>query len=537
MIPKKEFFNFFLPLLSVALLGSILFFMATASWGLGGGSDTANYISGAQNILKGNGYVSYGSLTPITQWPPLFPVSLAMIGLFGIAPMDAAHMLHTVLFGANIFMVGIIVKKVTGSLPLALLGAWFMLTSTAMLQTHGMAMSEPWFILIGFSGFFLLLRYLDNGPRRFFFYSAALLGLSCLDRYVGVCFIAAGLFALLCLNPDRFSKRLSDVVIFTVLTLLPLGLWLLRNYLAAGDLVNRGVHISPPSSKYWREMTETLSSWVLPRQFAPAIRYPVFYLTSGLVGFVFILAIRHEIRKNSFKALTQNREIRFILSMLAFIACNFGLEIALRTFMDPHAHANDRHFSAIFVAGLMAFLVLVHRLFNACSFRPLVTGTGIVFFLALGTSYLFGATQKHLTLYHEGGGRHTMRIWKVSPTVQKVKTFLSDTIVYTNEPAIIYLNTMREAFPLPKKYNRRYTPKNETPEANPEYFTRLQKIRKKLTSRDGFVVFFDKRARWYTNTKKELEEDLGLVPVFQLADGTIYKVSQPEHLAAIHSSP
>ncbi len=525
MNQKKPLSLIWLSLLGISLLGGLLFFIATAQWGLGGGSDTANYISGAQNILKGNGYVSYVSLTPITQWPPFFSFSLAVIGLSGVAPLDGARILHTVLFGANIFMVGAILKKVTDSVPFALLGAWLMLTSTAMLQTHEMAMSEPWFILIGFTGFFFLLQYFDNGSKHFFFYSAALIGFSCLDRYVGVCFIAAGLLALLFLNPDRFQKRLSDGVIFTVLTLLPLGLWLLRNHLTANDLVNRGVHISPSSPKYWREVIETLSSWVLPRQFAPPIRYPAFYLASGLAVFVFFLVIRHEVRKDSFKALAQNREIRFMLSMLAFIACNFGLEVALRTFMDPHAHANDRHFSAIFVAGLMAFLVLIQRLFKAYSFRPLVTGAGIVFFLALGTSYLYGSTQKYLTLYREGGGRHTARIWKTSPTVLKVKTLSPDALVYTNEPAIIYLNTLREAFALPKKYNRRYTPKDKTPEANPEYFAHLQKIRKKLAARDGYVIFFDKRARWYTNTKRDLEEDLGLIPVAQLSDGTIYKIS------------
>ncbi|HXV28351.1 MAG TPA: hypothetical protein VD913_05225 [bacterium] len=523
--PFKDTF-FILPLLIISAAGILIFNWATSLWGLGGGSDTANYIGGARNIMAGHGYRSYGSMNPITQWPPLFSFSLAVIGLTGIDPLDGARLLHTLLFGINIFIVGFILKKMTQSTAIALLGGWMMLTSTAMIHTHGMAMSEPWFIFLGFTGFFFLIRYLEEGPKKFFFYGVFFTGIACIDRYAGIALIAAGTLLILFFIPRSFLNRLKIGTAFAALSSVPLGFWLLRNQLLAQNLVSRAYHFSWPSKKYGLEVLNTFSSWILPIQVPPEIRYPAFIFAATLGMVVVISVALKEIRSDHAQGFILPASLRFAILMMLFIACNLGLELALRMFVDPHAHANDRHFSAIFVAGLMGFLVLTDQLLKLYPGRRWLKGGVILLFSLLAGSYLFGAAQKYKLLYQEGGGRHTARIWKISPTLAKVKTLPPDALIYTNEPAILYLNANRTALSLPKKYDKRYTPDNQPPKPNEKYPEKIEKIREKLLKKDGYVVFFDKRARWYTNTKKDIQQDLSLIPVYQLRDGTLYKVNE-----------
>ncbi len=523
MNQTKIFSPFVLCLLAISLLGTLLFFMATAPWGLGGSSDSASYIAGAESILKGQGYRTYASHRAITQWPPYFSFSLAVMGFFGIPLLEGARFLHTVLFGANIFLVGLFLHKITGSTLTALLGAWLMLTSITMLQTHAVIMPEPWFIFLGSTGLYFLIEYLETGLKNLLFASSVLIALACLDKYAGICLIATGIFAILFLNPKNFQSRLKESVTFMTLTFLPLAAWLARNHFLASDLINQELIISVPTNVYWLELMGTLSSWVAPLPFPQALRYAFFFLVLAMTLFVAGLVIRHGFQEYSFKLFAQDKFLRFISVWVIFMALNSALELAFRIFMDPKSPANDRHLSSIFVAGLMAFLVSTYRFFQIYPNHP-IRKTGFVFFLLLGCAYTFGAIPKYRELYQEGG-RYTARVWKTSPTVLAVKLLPSDTRIYTNGPTVVYLNTQREAFSFPKKYDRRLAPDFQSAKPSQQYFSRLEKIKQRLISTNGYVVFFDKLVREYTITKNELEQDLPLVPILQLSDGTIYKMN------------
>ena len=149
---------------AIALIGISLLLFST-KWGVGLSPDSATYIEGARNLLKGLGYSSLsgsGTPTPITRQLPLFSASLSIIGFFGIDPLDGARWFNAFLFGANIFLVGFLINRNTHSAHISIFGAFLMLTSIDMLKIHSMAWTEPLFILFCFKSIILRIHYLTS---------------------------------------------------------------------------------------------------------------------------------------------------------------------------------------------------------------------------------------------------------------------------------------------------------------------------------------------------------------------------------------
>jgi hypothetical protein len=69
---------------------------------------------------------------------------LAVPGAVGIDPLVGARWVNTLLFGANIVLVGNIVREMLpNSLLAPILASFLLLTSMEMYEIHAMAISEP----------------------------------------------------------------------------------------------------------------------------------------------------------------------------------------------------------------------------------------------------------------------------------------------------------------------------------------------------------------------------------------------------------
>ncbi|HXV28352.1 MAG TPA: hypothetical protein VD913_05230 [bacterium] len=511
-------------ILAVALAGSVVLFNSTARWGIGACQDSAVYLAGARNIMNGLGYRGYGHMDPIIQWPPFFPFSLAVLGKFGLDPLVGARYLHVALFGINIFLAGFILKKLTRSTPIALLGSYLMLTSTANIEIHSMAWSEPWFIFLAFLGFFLLSQYLGGRPKSFLIAASLLNALACLDRYAGVSVIASGTLMIGLLHQKNLLNRLKDGLIYIVLTTLPLGLWLFRNFLVDQKLVNRSLSFHLPPQKYFTEAVETLSSWVLYERFPPQWGHAALIFEVVMVTLISFLVFRKEIKDRTFKVFSADEGLRFVGCMAIFAVCNTGLELAHLMFMNLHANANDRHFILFFVAGLLSFLIIVHRLLRSAPKPRLLAGTTLVF-LALLCVSTYVSSSNLLRIISRQGSDHTSRRWQKSPTLGLVRSLPQDAVIYANDPSIVYVITNHNAFRLPRKYgSRRHALTEQETQKNTKLAAKLKKIEKKLGKKDGYLVFLDKQLRWFKLSEADVEKHIPITLVERFSDGSIYKI-------------
>jgi len=113
--------------------------------GSGLDADSITYLDAAQNLAAGRGLALTPGLSvesnplqrvPLTHHPPLFPAILAMFQTLGVDPLAGARWLNVLLFGVNALLVGLIVRRWTGSGALAILGALLVTASVDLFRAH-----------------------------------------------------------------------------------------------------------------------------------------------------------------------------------------------------------------------------------------------------------------------------------------------------------------------------------------------------------------------------------------------------------------
>ena len=141
--------KFGLAMLLLLAVGGVALVLYHSRYGLGTTGDSVHYLMGAQNILSGEGFgrtTASGEVRPITMLPPFYSTAMASTGLLGLEIPDGARVLNALLFGANIFLVGLLVYRHTKSVWASLTGAAVILTFRDVIQYHAWQMPEALFI-------------------------------------------------------------------------------------------------------------------------------------------------------------------------------------------------------------------------------------------------------------------------------------------------------------------------------------------------------------------------------------------------------
>jgi 4-amino-4-deoxy-L-arabinose transferase-like glycosyltransferase len=514
----------------LTVVGVIVLAAMTQPWGIGLSPDSGVYISAARNLLQGQG-LSYiapgGEMIPMTQWPPLYPILLAMIGfVLKSDPIAATRGLNIALFGANVFLVGHILKKYSRSLWIAALGSFLTLTSFCMLENHSIAQSEPAFYFFGFLGLFLLANHLDQGEKPLFLVASSLaVSLSFLDRYAGISFVATGLAALLFFNREAWPKRLKKGTVFVVVACFPMVLWLIRNVSVANNLWNRRFGFHSLSTENLKESLVTISRWLLPSRVPQLIGDLVALVTVVSLLMIGIGLVWNEMRNR--RRQTNSASLApstFISLTIMFIFSYSAVLLAHITCFASHFELDDRYLSPLFIAGLLLTLSLADRLWHSLRgkhvFRAALAG-GLTLFAGF---YLVQGSRWAIETRKEGPWQVTTA-WKDSKIMQKVRTLPEGTLIYTNQQHAVQLLTSHSALAIPVK---RYV------KGDRNYLSELVIMKENLEKSDGVLLYFDgqKIERWYYPTEKELREIMPLRLIEKVAegantDGTIYRVKKP----------
>ena len=260
-------------LAGIGALGAALVLLRVSEWGAGVGSDGAYFVSAAQNLQDGHGFVNYrgGAYTGLG---PLLPLALAFLGLFGPDPVDAAGWLHAAAFGLTVFVAAVWVRARTRSVFLAGWAGLACALSLPLAHWASLVMTEPLFILFATLSLFALDRWLGGdrampgitGGRQLLFAAATAAALACATRYLGLALVACAL--PLVLTADRrgvpLGARAARAAIFAAVALAPIGAWMLRNLLLTGSSPTGTLHATGwDSLAAARTATGELARWVL----------------------------------------------------------------------------------------------------------------------------------------------------------------------------------------------------------------------------------------------------------------------------------
>ena len=259
-------------LAALSALGMFLVLVRGSTYGVSVTPDSVAYISAARNLAAGNGFTQWNGSSYVHA-PPLFPLLLALTGVFGPDPADTAGYVNAFLCGLAIFLSSRWLWQHLRARPAPTsrtLQTWLLLWAIAvpvlsphLLRIASFALSEPLFILLTISALFTFNTFLDTGKRASLGLAAIFTALACLTRYVGIT-IPATMLLLLLLRKGTLSKKATDTVIYALIVGTPLSVWLLRNFLVSGTWTGPRAPAQYSFLFNLKNMFVILADWVLP---------------------------------------------------------------------------------------------------------------------------------------------------------------------------------------------------------------------------------------------------------------------------------
>ena len=495
-----------------AAVGAGIIVWATP-WGIGLSPDSAVYIAGARSLGELKGYMQPAdgtTFSPIVHYPPAYPASLAVLRVIGLDPFAAARCLNTVLFSVNAVLAGYLLFAVTRRWEWAAASAALMITAFPLVQVHTMVWSEPLFILLELCAWLFLLHYSRSLSLCNLICAGLAAGLAALTRYAGVAVILTGVLALIALIRTEWKRRIICVALFFLFSMLPVILWMGRNWLVAGSATNRTVAIHVIDFERIVGIFRTILSWLVGDLISAVPPALILCLAAGL-GTWFAL----QVRKREFaSARSETDYLR--QSMLLFTFCYLFVLFFSISVLDDQTPIDSRILAPMYPVLLLFGFALVANSHGESRAPEMKLSASWAIVLLLVVLQAFQSWPWLYYVHSEGVG-YASRTWRESNLLLQVKELAPSTIIYSNAPDVLYILAGRIAYMLPRKT------RPDTREPNSQFSAQIDEMAAQLKNSRGAIVYFD-QVRWrrYLPNGKELEGMLALRPLQRVSDGTIY---------------
>lgn len=517
---KRWGFLFLLTILSI--FGFINILNSTKSSQIGITPDSVNYIAAARSIVSGSGITIFNN-NPLVLYPPLYPICLASIDLsIGIDPIDSVGIFNAILFGIIIYLTGLLIfKHMNSSVILSLLGTSTILFGVPLIVVTLLAMSEPLFILLVLVYLIIIELYIERQNLITLLILSFTVALACLTRYIGVFLIITGASTIILLNKNKISLRLKDLAVFVSISIIPITVYLIRNYFLSGTFAG-----SRPTSKFslWQNISftyNTILSWYSPKRvFFDSSIFALLLIIAGLLVVWIILLNRKKILRILVKYFNLISVIIIYLLFLIFSSTTVAYNTIGNRLLSP-VFIPITVF--LLILGLKAFSFLI-KTYSHKTYRIIVL-SAIIFLwvLLLFPNYaqistpLWGNEVIRELGYNE-------YYWKENQTAkyfQKDIQPTNGTLIYSNEPYALYIltNIISEISPYNSELLNGLSSYKET-----KNILHLKGLWPK--ENNSYLVWFNR----YSYLKPSLFkiEDLMMIADFQLVrrldDGAVYLI-------------
>jgi len=473
--------------------------------------DSVYYVMGAQNILLGNGYSRYSGgwePVPITGFPPIFSMLLVVAGFFGGNLYESARIINILVFGANIFIAGLLIFRYTRTVVPALICSLLLMTSASMIHYHSWVMTEGLFILFTLLSLFTLVHYFETNKLRFLVVSALLMAASTLTRYVGLASVGMAGLGILFLSHLSWKKRLVHIVILALVSLTPFILWLYRNSLVSHNLVNRQFAFHFMSRELVLGFISEAVSWFAPR----LLHLP--YLLDAFLCLIFaggipVLYFLAESRRGSLNKSASWKGFGILpFLILLFIPTYVILLVANTTLLDASTSisATRRYLLPVFVVVVIMLICMVYRLVEKKTSGVKITSLLIaLIFLGFSFSETFSDLRDP---YKDLGYTDMKHSW--TNIVQTLNDIDNSHLFISDNVELFYFLAGRPAYAFPINYD------NYTEQARQDYEQQIAKAKNRLDKGAIIVLFQPDEQR-----QKALEQ-LGVEKLYEFPQAIFY---------------
>lgn len=500
--------------LFVAFIFPFLFLLWSTPLGIGVSPDSVTYIDTARNLLSGKGLQS-GDM-PLTHFPPMYPIALAVSGLWGSDPLPGARWLHAILFGLNALLIGVITYwSTTKSIVGSLISILFFISSAQIFDLHTWAWSEPAFLFLSFSALFLIALYISR-PGKWLLLGASLFAAAAITtRYIGLALIPAIMGIILLFGEKGFRDRIKDSLILLVVAILPVAIWFLRNLFVTQSATDRTLAIHPIRFTHIESLVTTLYNFWIPISCSDCsvISLIVFLFAGSLVLVGYLFVMREELRrKASLEFVVQTLMLLFSISYVLFLFASIS-------FADARTPLDSRILSPVYISGAIFVISVIRQTALRLSKDGIWKGFLVISLLLIAINW--GSTISSANYLRDRGKGYTSLPWRNSESIAFIKTLPEDSIIYSNGADAIRFLAQRETKTLPLRLD----PGTQAP--NPDFVTELETMGDDLIQNRAWILYLD-RLTWrsYFLTQDELKNNLDFnrLSEMRLQDGTVYTI-------------
>lgn len=496
-------------LMIVAILGIALeLYLTRNDPGVSG--DAVHYMEGARNILAGKGYSRMkadGTAHPLTGFPPGFSLSMSAIGLTGMAPLDASRYLNSFLFGANIFLVGLILLKLTRSIPISLSGSLITLTFISLVKIHSWVMSEPLFIFLTLLSLLSFIYYWEKGNWVALILTGFLIGLSTITRYIGLVLPLVISGAILFLSQKPWRRRLAEILVLAGVIAVPVGSWLIRNLLVANTLTNRVLVYHGLSYSLVVTLLDEISSWLFPNELHLSWRVRIILFMIFVIGTasysIYLLYRQYTLKKQ--------KQIGVPGALMGLLTLYFPFYISFlvinATILDATSDdvGNRRYLLPVFTLGVIWVFGVYQQLGWNARTRQVLQGVSVV-----AACCLIGLYAVRTIPFIQNPGYalgYTDTKNRNDEVVQALRAIDPKQAILTNDYEFVYFITGRPPYTLPADFDQA----NQT--INENFDQDLNSMRVLL--QEGAILVAFKKGGQFTPAVNELIPDLTLLQAYR----------------------
>jgi len=514
------------PIVILACLGLLASIVCiyTTSTGIGLSPDSFYYIASARSLTEGKGVsvpLGLGEYEYTGHFPPLYPGLLALSSLSGYDPVETARWLGAFLFGANVFLAGYIIYKLTkGALLVACLGALVILSAGSLILIHSYAWSEPPFFFLLLIGLHLLSSFLEDHRMGFLVGAGVATALAFLTRYVGIVLVMTGVFSLILLPKASLTQKIKYLVVYLLTSSVPIGLWMVYNQYAAGSLADRSIAYHPVNIIDLKRLLKTIAEWLTYTEKAGVLQYILMavVIVSGLCVLVGSAVLFFRWRR-------LNREMDLPrVSVWPYVFFTFlypAFLLVSLSFLDAQTGLDTRILSPVFITGV---ILLATFLASQYADAPAVLrGLAWVFCVSLICAYLISGVKVVQSLHAGENKGYASKDWANSKLLEQIRGLPEGIPIYSNGQDVIYLLTGRPARGIPKMYSP------NTMRANERFEEGMQSMQNVLKEKKGVLVIFYElqEQRRYLPAEFDLNELLPLKRVTKWSkEGSLYRIEQ-----------
>ncbi|MDO1447785.1 hypothetical protein Q0590_16050 [Rhodocytophaga aerolata] len=344
---NKISFHTVITIISCFIIAALVYY-AGSKYGPGITFDSINYVYAGHSLAE-KGELLRPFQTPFIEWPPLYPLLIAMVSYVPGSILTNLFYFQILIAALTVALSCSLARKMIRNNILFVIACLSLAFSTPLILVNHFIWSESFFSILVVLQLQLFICYLQKPSWQLYMLLVISGLLLCVQRQVGAFFVAGGA-CILCIYPSSipFSKKLIISLCYALLAaVLPLLLWWIRNYQLRGLLMNdyRDTLFLTSFFSHLGIYHDIVTSWLLPDEL------PIWLRVLLLYGLLFFLAFIYVYYR---KSITHQP----VVAVLSILFWSYFVLLFLISFIVTE-QIDDRKLAPIYVPGMLLLFSLV----------------------------------------------------------------------------------------------------------------------------------------------------------------------------------